>query len=141
MPPWLSALWANLLAVLSSRELISAFLGAVFALVLAVSWDLVKEWRGRSEIEVRARRLLRQEVKVNIELLEGAEKYLTLKWSDWYEIGPGVAGGAHDLSFSPQCDTGALGEVTVSTIGDSARRITQVPSLPGGDRQGVGGPW
>jgi hypothetical protein len=34
-----------------------------------------------------------------------------LYWSNWLPIGPAVSGGAYELAFSPQCDTGALGEV------------------------------
>ena len=34
-----------------------------------------------------------------------------MKWSSWHPIGPAVTGGAYSLSFSPQCDTGALGEI------------------------------
>ena len=33
------------------------------------------------------------------------------KWSSWYPIGPAVSGGAYSLNFSPQCGTGALGEI------------------------------
>lgn len=34
-----------------------------------------------------------------------------LTWSSWMPIGPAVNGGAYDLDFAPECDTGALGEV------------------------------
>jgi hypothetical protein len=34
-----------------------------------------------------------------------------LTWSSWTAIGPAVNGGAYDLDFTPECDTGALGEV------------------------------
>ncbi len=34
-------------------------------------------------------------------------------WSEWYPIGAAINGGAYVLTFEPQCDTGALGEIMV----------------------------
>lgn len=72
----LATLGKNLIAVLTNRELISAFFGAVLGFMFAVTWDLVKDWRKQAGEEHRAMRLVRTEVMTNIELLEGAKKYL-----------------------------------------------------------------
>jgi hypothetical protein len=67
----------NLIAVLTNRELISAFLGAVFAFVLAVAWDVIKDNRREVREERRALQLLRSEVAANIALLELIQEQLS----------------------------------------------------------------
>lgn len=73
----LRAFGTNLLAVLTSRELIAAFLGALFGFVFAAGWDLWKENRRHVLEGKRAVRLLRGEMIANVALLERARDYLT----------------------------------------------------------------